>query len=71
MAGKMDNWVSNVILCTKNMNLPLGFTSNGPVTFASGTALDVAGKSWLGALYTQALWTYGGDRSELTLFQVI
>ncbi|KAL6890678.1 hypothetical protein GGI43DRAFT_415465 [Trichoderma evansii] len=51
------NHTRNVIICTKNMNLPLGFTSNGPTTFASGTTVDVAGKSWLGALYTQALNT--------------
>ncbi|KAL7943368.1 hypothetical protein V8C42DRAFT_105300 [Trichoderma barbatum] len=58
-AYNWDNFTQNVILCTKNMNLPLGFTSKGPATFASGTTLDVAGKSWLGALYTQALWTRG------------
>ncbi|KAL7904496.1 hypothetical protein GGI35DRAFT_484409 [Trichoderma velutinum] len=50
----------NIIFCTKNMKLPLGFTSNGPTAFASGTTLDVAGKTWLGAFYTQALW-YGGS----------
>ncbi|KAL7940510.1 hypothetical protein V8C42DRAFT_337325 [Trichoderma barbatum] len=51
-----DNNTLNIIFCTKNMNLPLGFTSKGPATFPSGTTLDVAGKSWFGALYTQALW---------------
>ncbi|KAL6790149.1 hypothetical protein GGI42DRAFT_222007 [Trichoderma sp. SZMC 28013] len=50
---------ANVIFCTKNMKLPLGFTSNGPTAFASGTTLDVAGKTWLGAFYTQALWNGG------------
>ncbi|KAL7903680.1 hypothetical protein GGI35DRAFT_472917 [Trichoderma velutinum] len=54
-----DNWTENVIFCTKNMNLPLGFTSNGLTTFASGTTLDVAGKTWLGAFYTQTLWSSG------------
>ncbi|RFU75629.1 hypothetical protein TARUN_6616 [Trichoderma arundinaceum] len=44
-AANRDNWSLNVILCTKNMNLPLGFTSKGPATFASGTTLDVAGSS--------------------------
>ncbi|KAM0248507.1 hypothetical protein ACHAQJ_009444 [Trichoderma viride] len=63
----INNWSSNVILCTKNMNLPLGFTSNGPTTFASGTTLDVAGKSWLGALYTQALWTCGFVGGDISL----
>lgn len=42
------------------MKLPLGFTINGPTTFASGTTLDVAVKTWLGALYTQMSWTGGG-----------
>ncbi|KAL6871683.1 hypothetical protein HDV57DRAFT_524735 [Trichoderma longibrachiatum] len=54
-----DNWSQNVVLCTKNMNLPLGLTSKGQTTFASGTTIDVAGKSWLGALYSQALWSGG------------
>ncbi|KAK4064137.1 uncharacterized protein Triagg1_9116 [Trichoderma aggressivum f. europaeum] len=54
------NFNQNIILCTKNMKLPLGFTSNGPTTFASGTTLDVAGKTWLGAFYTQMSWTSGG-----------
>ncbi|RFU75093.1 hypothetical protein TARUN_7148 [Trichoderma arundinaceum] len=58
-AANRDNQSLNVILCIKNTNLPLGFTSNGPATFTSGTTLDIAGKSWLGALYTQALWTFG------------
>ncbi|KAL7916708.1 hypothetical protein GGI35DRAFT_485837 [Trichoderma velutinum] len=49
----------NIMFCTKNMKLPLGFTSNGPTAFPSGTTLDVAGKSWLGAFYTQALWNSG------------
>ncbi|KAL7940317.1 hypothetical protein V8C42DRAFT_337834 [Trichoderma barbatum] len=59
---KLDNWDNfsqNHVFCTKNMNLPLGFTSKGPVTFASGTALDQAGKSWLGALYTHGVWSCG------------
>lgn len=54
-----DNWSQNVVLCTKNMNLPLGLTSKGQTTFSSGTTIDVAGKSWLGALYSQALWSGG------------
>lgn len=41
------------------MKLPVGFTSNGPTVFPSGTTLDTAGKSWLGAFYTQALWNGG------------
>ncbi|KAF3065732.1 hypothetical protein CFAM422_009524 [Trichoderma lentiforme] len=49
----------NVIFCTKNFKLPLGFTSNGPIPFSSGTTLDTAGKSWLGALYTQVLRNTG------------
>ncbi|KAL7904495.1 hypothetical protein GGI35DRAFT_198201 [Trichoderma velutinum] len=54
-----QKFFENVIFCTKNMKLPLGFTSNGPTTFASGTTLDVAGRTWLGAFYTQALWSGG------------
>lgn len=50
---------NNIIFCTKNMKLPVGFTSNGPTVFPSGTTLDTAGKSWLGAFYTQALWNGG------------
>ncbi|KAH0493762.1 hypothetical protein TgHK011_000413 [Trichoderma gracile] len=56
----LDNYSQNVVLCTKNMNLPLGLTSKGPTTFGSGTTIDVAGKSWLGAMYSQALWSGGG-----------
>ncbi|KAL6796247.1 hypothetical protein GGI42DRAFT_97136 [Trichoderma sp. SZMC 28013] len=55
-----QNFNQNIILCTKTMKLPLGFTINGPTTFASGTTLDVAVKTWLGALYTQMSWTGGG-----------
>ncbi|KAL9485439.1 hypothetical protein ACSS6W_004228 [Trichoderma asperelloides] len=59
-----DNWTQYHVFCTKNFNLPLGFTNKGPVTFASGTTLETAGKSWLGALYTHALWSDGfGDTS--------
>ncbi|UKZ81828.1 hypothetical protein TrVFT333_009604 [Trichoderma virens FT-333] len=53
------HWFQNIILCTKNMNLPLGFTSKGLTAFGSGTTLDVAGKSWIGAIFTQALWSTG------------
>ncbi|KAL7904297.1 hypothetical protein GGI35DRAFT_489880 [Trichoderma velutinum] len=35
------------------------YQNNGPTAFASGTTLDVAGKTWLGAVYTQALWITG------------
>lgn len=47
--------------------MPLGFTNKGPVTFASGTTLETAGKSWLGALYTHALWSDGFGDSKSTL----
>ncbi|PNP58355.1 hypothetical protein THARTR1_01870 [Trichoderma harzianum] len=55
-----QKFYQNIIYCTKNMKLPMGFTSKGPTAFASGTTLDVAGKTWLGALYTQVLWNGGG-----------
>ncbi|KAL6691301.1 hypothetical protein J3F84DRAFT_387292 [Trichoderma pleuroticola] len=55
-----QKFYQNIIYCTKNMKLPMGFTSKGPTAFASGTTLDVAGKTWLGALYTQVLWNSGG-----------
>ncbi|EGR44984.1 uncharacterized protein TRIREDRAFT_123914 [Trichoderma reesei QM6a] len=58
-----NNWSQNLVLCTKNMDLPLGLTSKGPNAFASGTTIDVAGRSWLGALWSQALWSGGAVSS--------
>ncbi|KAL7954570.1 hypothetical protein V8C34DRAFT_317206 [Trichoderma compactum] len=58
--SNVENFSQNIIFCTNNIKLPLGFSSKGLTTFASGTTLDVAGKTWLGAIYTQALWIGGG-----------
>ena len=67
-----NNWSQNLVLCTKNMDLPLGLTSKGPNAFASGTTIDVAGRSWLGALWSQALWSGGAVSSKSpTSLQVI